>query len=124
MRITDLADADGDPLLDADGKEFYAIVISKVNIHTNVANEVIFNSAGVEEDKDTGQMKINLSGTFTALTGTQGLTETPFDKTNSVMGKFVGQDIEGPLGVIGTYDFDAANFTGVALRGSFGADRP
>lgn len=43
--------------------------------------------------------------------------------TNSIMGKFVGQDVEGPLGVIGTFHFAAASFEKGALRGSFGAER-
>ena len=118
MRITDLANSNGDPFKDG----LYAIVISAVSIHTNMANEVIFNSAGVDGDSVTGQMKINSSGTFQQLTGTQGLMSKDIT-TSSVMGKFVGQDIEGPLGVIGTYELGKDNF-GAALRGSFGADRP
>ena len=43
--------------------------------------------------------------------------------TNSIMGKFVGQDVEGPPGVIGAFHFAAASFEKGALRGSFGAER-
>ena len=111
MRITNMADTDGDPLLHSGGTEFYALVVTDVEIRTNEDNQVVFNSAATS------------SGVFTALTGVQGLTEDPLDGANT-MGKFVGQDIEGPLGVIGTYNFGASNFTGAALRGSFGADRP
>ena len=110
MRITNMADVDGDPLLDDTGAEFYALVVTGVEIRTNADNQVIFNSVATS------------SGTFTELTGVQGLTEGTLDGGNT-MGKFVGQDIEGPLGVIGTYNFGASNFTGAALRGSFGADR-
>ena len=113
MRITNLADVDGDPLLDSAGNEFYAIVVSNVSINTNADNQVIFNST------TTGDNTV----AFTSLTGVQGLTEGTL--TGNTMGKFVGQDIEGPLGVIVTYNFTAAGeFTGAALRGSFGADRP
>ena len=127
MRMTNFTNVNGDPLKNAAALEFYAIVVSGVNIHRNVDNEAVFNSAGFTvspDPDDTSQdVTISSSGTFTALTGVQGLSTATVAGAN-VMGKFVGQDVEGPLAVIGTYNFGASNFTGAALRGGFGAERP
>ena len=101
-------------------------MISAVNIHINADSDVIFASAGVTDNPDTTFVEtIAASGVFTGLTGTQGLTDATLGGTNSIRGRFVGQDVEGPLGVMGTYVIDAAGIAGTArMMGSFGADRP
>ena len=116
VRFTNFADVDGDPLLNSSDDRFYAIVVENLAIGTNDDNEVIFNSANALGNNATS---------FTALTGVQGVTANALGGTNSMRGQFVGQDVEGPLGVIGTYEFAADGFAGTnVLRGAFGADRP
>ena len=120
--MTNITKADGDPLRNSSGVELYALAINGVSIYKHEDNQVVFNSAGYQ----FGSVVIGADGTFTTMTGTQGLTTTDTNMntgTNSLMGKFVGQDVEGPPGVIGTLDFAAASFEKGALRGSFGAER-
>ena len=102
--------------------ELYALAINSVSIYKYADNQVGFNSAGYQ----FGSVVIGADGSFTTLTGTQGLTATDTNLntgTNSIIGKFVGQDVEGPPGVIGTFHFATASFADSAVRGSFGAER-
>ena len=50
----------------------------------------------------------------------QRLTEVPLDGTHDIAGKFVGEGIDGPFGVIGQWSLDDSN--GIDIDGAFGAE--
>ena len=116
MSIMNMTNADGDALTETGGAEIYSIRIGAVDIVTNTDNQVVFN---------TGATTQVSTATFQGLTGAFGGGTPTTLGGSSIMGRFVGQDVEGPLGVMGTYVIGAAGI-GPAnpLIGAFGADRP
>ena len=50
----------------------------------------------------------------------QRLTEVALSGTHSVEGRFVGEGIDGPFGVIGQWSLDDGN--GIDIDGAFGAE--
>ena len=112
MSITGLASANGDPILRWYPRiELDEIVIPGIGIYVETAtDQVVF-----EEDD------IDVTFKFEPL-GTDTLDSR--DQSVSVSGNFVGQDVDGPLAVLGQYLIDTGRLSRTLIVGSFGADRP
>ncbi len=107
MTISGLVNANGDPVtFGANAVE--DITFTGVDITTGDDNLVMFSSAAVQA---------------TAYTGPLGTTANTLGADNGVEGKFVGQDVDGPFGVIGVYNIPDG-LTNGRIQGAFGADKP
>ena len=122
MTISGLASSDGDtPLARGPSNPFggpnppedtplEAIIFKGVDIRVNTStNEVGFNG-----------------GDYEFRFGPLGTRSYPSGTPNVIDGKFVGQDADGPLAVIGTWTVTnlALKWPNDELYGSFGAERP
>ncbi|MDE0628607.1 MAG: hypothetical protein OXH99_19610 [Bryobacterales bacterium] len=154
LTLGGLADSTGDPLAytaaiggvdaPANGHEIAEIVFSGMTIEVGLpganSGHLIVGAEGTA-DTDTGNYTYaeigvdaaNVRYRFAAL-GTADASAT--GATASVGALFVGQGVDGPLGVIGTFALDDDNLArvngtglgveegGVLVRGGFGADVP
>ena len=109
MTLRGMANPDGDllktPAAD-DAKEIERLVFTGIRIDTNKDHQAVFNST---------------DATVNAYSGPQGTDSTSMGTNNDIVGKFVGQDADGPFGVLGTYMIE---FGDRDLYGAFGADKP
>ena len=143
MTVSDLASAAGDPLTQdgsgtAPGNEIADLVMGGFSI-----------IVGSDESPSPGQLVIGvelpggLADTFFGETQTtrvrfssSSLPDATHEGSSVINGFFVGQGVEGPLGVIGRWSLSGAEFgrlspdgthaddLGEAIRGSFGAEAP
>ncbi len=113
--------AEGDPMRlvvsDTGGvtriEDIHKVTFSGVDIVTDADRQV-----GFSNDRSSTQPAV-----VAAYWGPLGTRSHQFGNTNRISGEFVGQDADGPLGVIGTYEVGERNWASY-LTGSFGADRP
>ena len=88
-----------------------------------------FGSITINADAD-GNIVFDQTVDVNALYGPLGTTVTPVGRSGggAVRGRFVGQDADGPLAVLGTYSIESHVQIGHAsnntIVGAFGADRP
>ncbi len=118
MTISNFVSNNGDPVkLETGGVSIEQLTFSNVLIESDSDNQVVFNDTDAtvtaySPPLATGQATVN------AASG----------NAHTIQGIFVGQDIEGPLGVIGTYKIDGRPQASLDLPwsivGSFGAERP
>ncbi len=120
MTISGLANSDGDRPVSSgeeyrlpEGLPLEAIIFTGVDINVNTStNEVVFGSPSGSD--------------YRYVFGPLGTLVREADIANPLHGKFVGQDADGPLGVLGTWVVSnrALKFPYIDLYGAFGADRP
>ena len=110
MTISNLADSDGDPVATAGGVAIETITFPGIDItHDEDSDEIVF---------------INTKADIRLASAPLGTSVVINTDANTIKGKFVGQDVEGPLGVIGTWSVHTAAVTGATIHGAFGAERP
>lgn len=68
----------------------------------------------------TGLIGFDKQPTVTIRYEDARIDDTELSGTHSLEGKFVGDSIDGPLGVIGAWDLDASS--GIGMKGAFGAE--
>ena len=105
LRLVDLITTNNGDALSVTAGDVSLITMS-VDINRTETNTIEFNSTSV---------------TATSWGGAFGLDNRNVGGTSEVAARFLGQDAEGPLAVMGTYKI--AGY-GTGLVGAFGADRP
>ena len=143
LTISGLASADGDPLsvggsATAPGNEIADIVFPGLNIlvgaQGDFANNLIVGTGTADADGNFAYGEVAATGTRYRL-ASAGIDD-PAGGTNTVKALFVGQGVDGPLGVIGTWtlrdsdlgrispDGSHADLVDTPIYGAFGAEVP
>ena len=116
MTISDLVDANGEP-----------IQASAATGNANVAENdwlegITFAGATINVDSDNN---VVFDTSLTASLRFGPLATESVDVTGQpIRGQFVGQDVDGPLAVLGTYRVTTGALKGGIIEGAFGADKP
>ena len=113
MTMSQPVTADGDPLsmpLSGQRVVFEKFTFSGVDIVTDAEGQVGFD-----------KVDVTVTGYIAPLATTRRLNLV---SDTRISGQFVGQDVDGPLGVIGTYEIGLRLWQDGFITGAFGADRP